>query len=148
MLIRERRTVTASETMTALSGIFHPCVTCKVMINQSGVFLPRIRQDTYIAEEIRERYSLITRKGPQLSRCGSYFGDRAGSQGEDKNGCQGIGGGKAAGGVVENLDKGISSRAVENVVDVAEGEAKGDKHDKAQDGIDGNRSHDSFWQGL
>ena len=72
ILIKERRTAIARETMTEFKGIFHPGLTYSTS-HYSGVPSDSIMAFTYMTEKFAEWDAVITGKRPQLARGSGHF---------------------------------------------------------------------------
>ncbi|GMF71686.1 unnamed protein product [Aspergillus oryzae] len=147
MLINDRRTVTIRETITALSGMFHPGVTY-IDQHRWPEAATRGGDSTYVSKKPGKWKTAISGKRPKLPRGRGQFRDCTRGERKNQDRGHGVRAGKTIGGIIEHLNKWVAGGGCEDLVDITQGEADRHQHEKSRAVIDQNGSDHSLWEGL
>ena len=165
-LMRAIATPERKETITALSGMFHPGETYQQILSVNGNYQSgNIRWlgfswkrlvkglidreiAAYLCQPWAKWQTVIPRKTPYLSACSGNLTYDSGNQRDNYQCNHDIRACVAVGNIVEELDKRVAGRTTEERLRVGNGKAKRQDCDVAKDGVEGDTPKDGTWKSL
>lgn len=103
---------------------------------------------TYLFQEAREWKSIVSSKGPDLSRCSGDFANDGRGEGKDDDCRHDIGTDFAVRDVVEELDEREAGVTVEECLSIGDGKAQSEDGDVTQDGVHSHSPQHGSWKRI